>query len=302
MSESLPAAAAASSTPLRRAPAMSLSSRDGLPEIWSAGSLFTSGTSCRPGLRCSSRPIMPGLCWRRRTISSNSRPAQSGYDARFAKKFGLLYAVGRLAVKRGVLPLPAAWPGIAVYRGYRNALLAAQGEAALTEKALARLISALKEPNRLAAIVVKLGSKPAHLNDRHVGVTLEHKGEQVIGVLDAALVQLAGDRQIARSLIKLLGTHGAYAGDRAMPGPPKLAGPCSSRARWSRSRDSGCSRQRRRPPWRRRRTVKSNVPSVGRNGPPPPALKLAAGPDAVVPSGPAASRLVGHNMVTRRYR
>ena len=121
----------------------------------------------------------------------------SGYDARFASKFGLLYAVGELAVKHGVLPLPAEWPGIAVYRGYRNALLAAQGEAALTEKALARLISALKEPNRLAAIVVKLGSKPAHLNDRHVGVILEHKGEQVIGVLDSALVQLAGDRQIA---------------------------------------------------------------------------------------------------------
>ena len=64
----------------------------------------------------------------------------SGYDARFARKFGLLYAVGKLAVKHGVLPLPAEWPGIAVYRGYRNALLAAQGEAALTAKALARLI------------------------------------------------------------------------------------------------------------------------------------------------------------------
>ena len=124
-----------------------------------------------------------------------------------------------------LLPLPAEWPGIAVYRGYRNALLAAQGEAALTEKALARLISALKEPNRLAAIVVKLGSKPAHLNDRHVGVTLEHKGEQVIGVLDSALVQLAGDRQIARSLIKLLGTHGAYAGGQGHAGTSQIGRP-----------------------------------------------------------------------------
>ena len=63
--------------------------------------------------------------------------AGSGYDARFASKFGLLYAVGELAVKYRVLPLAAEWPGIAVHRGYRNALLAAQGEAALTEKALA---------------------------------------------------------------------------------------------------------------------------------------------------------------------
>jgi hypothetical protein len=85
--------------------------------------------------------------------------AGSGYDARFASKFGLLYAVGELAVKRGVLPWAAAWPRIAVYRGYRNALLAAQGEAALTERALARLLFALQEPNRLAAIIVRLGSK-----------------------------------------------------------------------------------------------------------------------------------------------
>ena len=67
--------------------------------------------------------------------------AGSGYDARFASKFGLLYAVGKLAVKHRVLPLPAEWPWIAVHRGYRNALLAAQGEAALTAKALARLLS-----------------------------------------------------------------------------------------------------------------------------------------------------------------
>jgi hypothetical protein len=151
--------------------------------------------------------------------------AGSGYDARFASKFGLLYAAGKLAVEHGVLPFAATWPGIAVYRGYRNALLAAQGEAALTEKALARLFSALKEPNRLVATSARLGFRPAQLNDRHIGVTLEHKGEQVVGVLDSALVQLAGDRQIARSLIKLLGTHGAYAGGQGHAGTSQIGRP-----------------------------------------------------------------------------
>jgi hypothetical protein len=151
--------------------------------------------------------------------------AGSGYDARFASKFGLLYAVGRLAVKHDVLPLAAKWPGIAVYRGYRNALLAAQGEAALTAKALARLISVLKEQNRLAAISKEPGSKPAHLNDRNVGVTLEHKGERVIGVLDSALMRLSGGRQIARSLIKLLGRHGAYAGGQGHAGTSQIGHP-----------------------------------------------------------------------------
>jgi hypothetical protein len=48
--------------------------------------------------------------------------------------------------------LAAEWPGIAAYRGYRNALLAAQGEEVLTAKALERLIAALKEPDRLLRI------------------------------------------------------------------------------------------------------------------------------------------------------
>jgi len=153
-----------------------------------------------------------------------ARP-RSGYDARFASRFGLLYAVGKLAVKHVVLPLAAEWPAIAAKRGYRNALLAAQGEEVLTAKALARLISALKEPNRLVAIREELGSRSPQLNDRHVGVTLKHKGEQVVGVLDAALVRLAGDRQIARSLIKLLGTHGAYAGGQGHAGTSQIGHP-----------------------------------------------------------------------------
>ncbi len=67
--------AAASSTTRRRAPAMWLSSRDGPPKGWHAGSLFTTGTSCRPGLRGSLRTTTPGPCWRRKTISSNPPPA-----------------------------------------------------------------------------------------------------------------------------------------------------------------------------------------------------------------------------------
>ena len=151
--------------------------------------------------------------------------AGSGYDARFASKFGLFFGAGELAVKKRVLPLSAEWPGIVAYRGYRIALLAARGEEVLTAKALARLISALKEPNRLVAINEELGSRPPQLNDRHVGVTLKHRGEQVVGVLDAALVQLAGDRQIARSLIKLLGTHGVYDGGQGHAGTSQIGRP-----------------------------------------------------------------------------
>ena len=164
------------------------------------------------------------LAWQDHFVKNAARVG-SGYDVRFAAKFGLLYAVGKLAVAQGVLPLPGKWPGIAVYRGYRNALLAAQGNEALTAKALTRFLSALKESDRLVAISGKLGSNPPQLSDRHVGVTLQHKGEPVVGVLDSALVQLAGDRHIASSLIKLLATHGAYAGGQGHAGTSQIGHP-----------------------------------------------------------------------------
>jgi hypothetical protein len=54
---------------------------------------------------------------------------------------------------------------------------------------------------------------------------LAHKGEQVVGVLDSALVQLAGDRHIRDSLIKLLETHGAYDGGQGHAGTSQIGHP-----------------------------------------------------------------------------
>jgi len=59
----------------------------------------------------------------------------------------------------------------------------------------------------------------------HLGVTLEHKGEEAVGIRDSALVRPVGDRQIARSLIKLLGTHGAYAGGQGHAGTSQIGRP-----------------------------------------------------------------------------
>jgi hypothetical protein len=173
--------------------------------------------------------------------------AGSGYDARFASKFGLLYGVGKLAVSQRVLPLPPEWPWIAVRLGYHNALLAARGEAALTAKALKHLLSALKESGRLLVISGKLGSNPPQMNDRHIGIILIHKGEQVIGVLDSALVQLTGDRQIRDARIRLLETHGVHAGKRPR-GDLLNCPPLRIKGTLVRKPRSGCSGRRRWPP------------------------------------------------------
>jgi hypothetical protein len=73
----------------------------------------------------------------------------SGYDERYARKFGVLYASGRLAVENGLLPWPLDWPMKAIQRCYRNALAAANREQTLVAHALARpqkMVSAERFP------------------------------------------------------------------------------------------------------------------------------------------------------------
>ena len=105
-------------------------------------------------------------------------------------------------------------------------------QGALITKALARLIFALR--NRVLAIDRTGGSIASSLSDFHIGVTLLHKGERIVAILDGALVRLAGDRHIARSLM-----------DKGTQGHRKSAALFASRTRWSRRPGSGCSKKRR---------------------------------------------------------
>jgi hypothetical protein len=98
-----------------------------------------------------------------------------------------------------------------------------QGDAALTAKALARLISA--EPNRLVAIDEELVSETPRLKDHHFGVTLEQQGRAGRRRSRQSVGAAGRDRQIARSLIKLLEANGVYAGDKGHAGTSQIGRP-----------------------------------------------------------------------------
>ena len=60
-------------------------------------------------------------------------------EQRIAKKFGLVYAAGRLAVDAGLLDWPESWPWSAAGHCFRNSLSVMQAESVVLARAVRKL-------------------------------------------------------------------------------------------------------------------------------------------------------------------
>ena len=137
-----------------------------------------------------------------------------GWDARYARKLGVLYAVGRLAVKAGILPWPKAWPFKAVAHCYRRAIGAIRSEQILADKVIGVLASRVTDPNRF--VPVQLGGQAAiRFGNLTLGLLTKYHGKRVLAVRDETLRGLAGSQAVAKTTTKaletgrlLLGGHG----------------------------------------------------------------------------------------------
>jgi hypothetical protein len=137
-----------------------------------------------------------------------------GWDARYARKFGVLYAVGRLAVKAGILPWPNAWPRKAVTRCYHQAISAIRSEQVLADK-LIRVLASLATDSKRFVPVQSGGQAVIRFDDLTLGLLTKYRGKGVLAVRDETLRGLAGSKAVAKTTIKelqvgqlLLGGHG----------------------------------------------------------------------------------------------
>jgi Domain of unknown function (DUF927) len=137
-----------------------------------------------------------------------------GWDARYARKLGVLYAVGRLAVKAGILLWPKTWPFKAVARCYRRAIGAIRSDHVLADKTIRLLATLSTDPKRF--VRVKPGGQAViRFGDRTLGLRTKYRGKGVLAVRDETLRGLAGSRAVAKTIITqfqmrqlLLGGHG----------------------------------------------------------------------------------------------
>ena len=126
-----------------------------------------------------------------------------GWDKRYARKFGINYAVGQLAVEAGILPWPENWPFKAVARCYRRAIRAIRSDQVLADKTIRLVASVSADPARF--VQVKTGAPvPIRFGDRTLGLRTTYRHRKVLAVRDEALRGLAGSRSVAKAVIKEL--------------------------------------------------------------------------------------------------
>jgi len=152
-------------------------------------------------------------------------PDGSGYERRFAQKFGVLYAVGKVAAKSGVLNWPADWPAKAVECCYRNALAAANREKAQVMRALHELRRAVFGIGGRFVDAQTGARRPCVLSDEHYGVFCRYKGDDVVAVLDAALQSICGDKSVMKALVSLLKSKRVYQGGHGHAGTTQMGIP-----------------------------------------------------------------------------
>lgn len=137
-----------------------------------------------------------------------------GWDARYARKFGILYAAGRLAVEAEILPWHKAWPRKAVSRCYRRAVGAIRSEQVLADKVIRVLASKATDTKRF--VPVKTGGKAViRFGDLTLGLLTKYRDKGVLAVRDEDLRKLAGSKAVLKKIIEelqtghlLLGGHG----------------------------------------------------------------------------------------------
>ena len=76
------------------------------------------------------------------------RGNESGYEQRFARKFGILYAAGN----HGLLNWPEGWPAKAIAKCYRNAKAASRRDEVRVETAITRLQQAVTDGRFVSAM------------------------------------------------------------------------------------------------------------------------------------------------------
>jgi hypothetical protein len=145
-----------------------------------------------------------------------------GWDERFARKFGVIEAAGRLATEAKIVPWPDSWSSQAVLRCYRRAVRATRTDEELAEKTIRLIASLSQNPERFPR-VGQDGPTEMRFDDRTLGIRTMYRRREVCGMRDEQLYRLAGGRVGGKAVIRelrqrdvLVGGHG-HAGTTQLP-------------------------------------------------------------------------------------
>lgn len=134
----------------------------------------------------------------------------NSYDRRYAKKFGLVYAAGKIAVEEKLLPWPDSLPLKVASKCYRLARAEIIDPDAQINDLIRKLASLSKDPMRFPRISHSGDNKTKVSVDRF-GVRFKDNGFDVIAMDRDRLCEFTGPGLSARSIGEALDTRGLLA-------------------------------------------------------------------------------------------
>ena len=132
----------------------------------------------------------------------------TGYDKRYAEKFAVLYAAGKLAIEAGILPWDNSLPWKAVAKCYKLALKSAASADAQAATKVELLRSLLQQPERFPKLK-GTGTKVVEYKPKTLGVRTRIKGRRVCALRDTEIQAFAGSKAVAKAIRKRLAEVGA---------------------------------------------------------------------------------------------
>jgi putative DNA primase/helicase len=160
--------------------------------------------------------------WRDKFVAGVCRQ-ESGYELRFARKFAILYAAGKIAVDRGLLDWPKNWPAQAISKCYHNAIRVLRRDETRVDSAIAKLQQAVAQGRFVLAVN---RNRTPNIGDDHYGAICTYKGVRTVAVLDDAFdVLSSGDKFVTKKLLSRLKKAGVYTGGQGHAGTTQIPGP-----------------------------------------------------------------------------
>jgi hypothetical protein len=136
-----------------------------------------------------------------------AEPQGQPWESRFARKFGLLYAAGKIATENGLLPWPDDWAWRATHRCHRRALAATRVDQQFAQRVMRRLNVLASDPKTFPKATTG-GTSPVKLDTTALGVSLGLDGKQVLAIRDEEFVKHVGGKQVYNAVIKAFHAQG----------------------------------------------------------------------------------------------
>jgi Domain of unknown function (DUF927) len=131
-----------------------------------------------------------------------ARP-EDGWEMRFARKFGLVYAAIMIAIDAGLLPWRRRFAMKAVAKCYRKARRSAASDSEIALDAFAKFDRVIHQKGRLVDVTRDAKGRSATFGRKTIGVRYSKHGRRKFGVRDEALRRLFKSDHVRLLLVQL---------------------------------------------------------------------------------------------------